>query len=120
LDAAAAEPVRKNPGFDAVVGNPPFLGGKRISSEYGDSYRDWLQTLHKGAEGGADLVAHFFRRAFGLIRKDGDGRNDDQGQDRRRDHAADHGNMPSIGMKHARMKMTTTQMSTTKMLRTNP
>ncbi len=54
-------------GFDAIVGNPPFLGGRRISSEYGDSYAYWLQTLHEGAHGNSDLVAHFFRRAFAVI-----------------------------------------------------
>ena len=40
---------RDNPGFDAYVGNPPFLGGKRISTVQGDGYRDWLAELHEGA-----------------------------------------------------------------------
>ena len=62
---------RKNPGFDAFVGNPPFLGGKRISTVSGNSYRDWLVVLHEGANSNADLVAHFFRRAFNLIRHGG-------------------------------------------------
>ena len=31
----------------------------------------WLQTLHEDAHGNADLVAHFFRRAFGLLRRGG-------------------------------------------------
>ena len=31
------------PGFDAIIGNPPFLGGKKISGTYGDDYLDWLQ-----------------------------------------------------------------------------
>ncbi|MCZ7657703.1 MAG: hypothetical protein M5U07_07515 [Xanthobacteraceae bacterium] len=30
-----------------------------------------MKTLHAGAHGNADLVAHFFRRAFGLLRKNG-------------------------------------------------
>ena len=60
-----------NPGFDAIVGNPPFLGGKRISTEYGDSYAQWLQTLHENAHGNADLVAHFVLRAFTLLRSGG-------------------------------------------------
>ncbi len=58
-------------GFDAIVGNPPFLGGTRISRVHGDAYSDWLQTLHLGAHGNADLVAHFFRRAFALLRSGG-------------------------------------------------
>ena len=59
------------PGFDAIVGNPPFLGGKRISTNLGDSYRDWLADAHRGASSNADLVAHFFRRAFDLLRSMG-------------------------------------------------
>ena len=62
---------RENPGFDAFVGNPPFLGGKRISTVLGNAYRDWLVELHEGANSNADLVAHFFRRAFNLIRNRG-------------------------------------------------
>ena len=62
---------RKNPGFDAMVGNPPFLGGKRISTALGDCYRDWLATLHEESSSNADLVAHFFRSAFDLLRQDG-------------------------------------------------
>ncbi len=59
---------RENPGFDAVVGNPPFLGGKRISTVLGGAYRDWLADLHDDSSSNADLVAHFFRRAFTLLR----------------------------------------------------
>ena len=62
---------RENPGFDAIVGNPPFLGGKRISTTLGDSYRDWLSSLHVESSSNADLVAHFFRRAFNALRISG-------------------------------------------------
>jgi hypothetical protein len=58
-------------GFDAIIGNPPFLGGKRISTEFGDSYRDWLSTTHSNSNSSADLVAHFFRTAFDLLRQGG-------------------------------------------------
>jgi len=61
----------ENPGFDAFVGNPPFLGGKRISTVHGDCYRDWLSVLHDESTSNADLVAHFFRRAFSKLRKNG-------------------------------------------------
>ncbi len=53
-------------GFDIIVGNPPFLGGKRISTTLGERYRDWLAQLHEESSSNADLVAHFFRRAFNL------------------------------------------------------
>ena len=61
----------KGPGFDAIVGNPPFLGGKRISTNLGDEYRNWLGVVHADTSSNADLVAHFFRRAFDLVRDDG-------------------------------------------------
>ena len=34
-------------------------------------YSKWLLTLHKNSSGGSDLVAHFFRRAFDLLRDNG-------------------------------------------------
>ena len=61
----------KLPGLDAIVGNPPFAGGTKISSILGTSYLDWLLCLHTGTHGNADLVAHFFRRAFALLRTHG-------------------------------------------------
>lgn len=63
--------ARDNPGFDAVLGNPPFAGKNTITVASGPDYLPWLQTLHEGAHGNADLVAHFFRRAFGLLRAGG-------------------------------------------------
>jgi hypothetical protein len=62
---------RECPGFDAIVGNPPFMGGSKISSVLGPAYRGWLSTIHRASHGNADLVAHFYRRAFGLVREDG-------------------------------------------------
>ena len=62
---------RENPGFDAFVGNPPFAGGRNLSATTGGIYPKWLLTLHEQSSGGADLVAHFFRRAFELVRQNG-------------------------------------------------
>ena len=62
---------RENPGFDAIVGNPPFMGGKRISGNCGKSFALWIVDLHEESNGNADLVSHFFRRSFTLLRKAG-------------------------------------------------
>lgn len=59
---------RVNPGFDAFVGNPPFLGGLRISTSYGKSYIDWLFQIHTCTHGRGDIVSHFFRRVFSVTR----------------------------------------------------
>jgi hypothetical protein len=58
---------RKYSGFDAIVSNPPFLGGSRISTHFGADYGAWLQFVHAGSTGKVDLAAHFFRRAFVLL-----------------------------------------------------
>jgi hypothetical protein len=53
-----------------LVGNRPaiqILGSRRNDG----AYLPWLQQAHKGAHGNADLVAHFFRRAFDLLRDGG-------------------------------------------------
>ena len=56
--------VRERGGFDAIVGNPPFQGGKKISGALGGQYRDYLvEWLAGGARGSADLVAYFYLRA---------------------------------------------------------
>ena len=58
-------------GFNAIVGNPPFAGKNTMSSGLADSYPDWLKVMHEESHGNADLVAHFFRRAFTLLRISG-------------------------------------------------
>jgi hypothetical protein len=63
--------ARENEGFDAIVGNPPFLGGRNLSATQGEVYSGWLLSIHQNSSGGADLVAHFFRRAFDLLRQGG-------------------------------------------------
>jgi len=63
--------ARDNGGFDGIVGNPPFAGKNTIVGGSAKNFLPWLQTLHAGAHGNADLVAHFFRRAFGLLRPGG-------------------------------------------------
>ena len=62
---------RENPGFDAFVGNPPFAGKNAVAAGNVGGYPDWLKTLHEQSHGNADLVAHFFRRAFGLVQAGG-------------------------------------------------
>ncbi len=52
------------PEADVILGNPPFLGGKRTRSELGDEY---VEDLHRTFAGRlppfADLVCYFFERA---------------------------------------------------------
>jgi hypothetical protein len=59
---------RENPGFDAIIGNPPFLGGTRISEVSGMNYFQWIVDSYPPCEHHCDLVAYFFRRGFDLLR----------------------------------------------------
>jgi len=63
---------RQDGGFDAIVGNPPFLGGQRITGAAGIAYRDWLVgAVAAGTKGSADLVAYFFLQCHALLRPGG-------------------------------------------------
>ena len=62
---------RENTGFDAMVGNPPFAGKNTTIAANYPGYPQWLKQAHPESHGNADLVAHFFRRAFNLIREGG-------------------------------------------------
>ena len=64
--------ARERGGFDGIVGNPPFLGGQRITGVAGTAFRDWLVAyIAEGRRGSADLVAYFFLRAWSLLREGG-------------------------------------------------
>jgi hypothetical protein len=59
-------------GFDAVVGNPPFLGGKKLSNAFGKNVRNWLvNVIADQRPGNADLAAYFFLRARSLLAQQG-------------------------------------------------
>ncbi|MBM9518769.1 hypothetical protein JWG39_02910 [Desulforhopalus vacuolatus] len=59
-------------GFDGIVGNPPFLGGRRIRGVLSGSYLVWLtKTLYPGSSGNADLCAYFFLRVCDFLKTSG-------------------------------------------------
>ena len=62
---------RTNAGFDAVVGNPPFAGKNTVAAANTAAYPEWLKQLHPESHGNSDIVAHFFRRAFSILREGG-------------------------------------------------
>jgi hypothetical protein len=62
---------RGNPGFDAIVGNPPFGGKNTAAVANVEGTLDWVKHLHEDSHGNSDIVAHFFRRCFNLIREHG-------------------------------------------------
>jgi hypothetical protein len=62
---------RKNPGFDLMVGNPPFAGKNTLINGNPENYVEYLKELHPESHGNSDVVAHFFRRSFNLLRRGG-------------------------------------------------
>ena len=62
---------RNQPGFDVFVGNPPFAGKNTIAKGSPAAVVDWFKHIHEGSHGNVDLVAHFFRRCFDLLRPGG-------------------------------------------------
>ena len=68
---AAGQPVEPVwPAADVVIGNPPFLGDKRMRGELGDTYTETVRRLYAGrVPGGADLVTYWFERSRALIER---------------------------------------------------
>lgn len=67
---AAPWPDLVGHGVDAVVGNPPFLGGKRLRTELGAAGRDAVRA-RRLLSGNADLAAHFVHLSAELLRPGG-------------------------------------------------
>ncbi len=56
------------PEADVIIGNPPFLGDKKMRGELGDSYVESLRKLYVGrVPGQADLVCYWFEKAKAIV-----------------------------------------------------
>jgi len=56
------------PEADVIIGNPPFLGDKKMREELGSKYVSRLRKCYQGAvPAGADLVCYWFYKAFNQI-----------------------------------------------------
>ncbi len=56
------------PEADVIIGNPPFLGDKKMRRQLGDKYVDDLRRLYESClPGQSDLVCYWFERARDLI-----------------------------------------------------
>jgi hypothetical protein len=63
--------VFEHGGFDAIIGNPPFLVAKKISAASGNNFRNFISNFITKKVGQVDLVAFFFFRASQVIRDSG-------------------------------------------------
>jgi hypothetical protein len=70
--AAFPEVFDAHGGFDAVIGNPPFLGGYKITGVCGQAYREHLITaVAAGKRTIADLAVYCWLRAHQLANANG-------------------------------------------------
>lgn len=57
------------PDADVIVGNPPFLGNKKMIAELGEDYVTALRRLYADRlSGGIDLVAYWFEKAWAKVK----------------------------------------------------
>ena len=57
------------PQADCIIGNPPFLGDKKMRAELGDAYTEALRSAYTGrVPGGADLVCYWFNNASDALK----------------------------------------------------
>lgn len=54
-------------GFDCVLGNPPYLGGNKVTINYGFHFSNVLHYVFD-INGAADLIVYFLHRIFSVIR----------------------------------------------------
>jgi hypothetical protein len=55
------------PAFNACIGNPPYLGRRRIIEEHGAAYASWLNEAFPGVRGVSDYVVYWFRKTHDLL-----------------------------------------------------
>jgi len=57
-------------GFHCILGNPPYLGGQKLSGTFGHGFCECLKWRF-APTGLSDLVIFFLRRIYGLLRSGG-------------------------------------------------
>jgi hypothetical protein len=57
------------PKADFIVGNPPFMGNKRMRMALGDSYVEALREAHDDVPDAADLVMYWWNKAATVVRE---------------------------------------------------
>ena len=56
-------------GFDCIVGNPPYLGGSKISTNFGHKYSTYLMEYFPQSFGMANFVSYFIKRMYFILKQ---------------------------------------------------
>jgi SAM-dependent methyltransferase len=59
------------PKADAIIGNPPYLGAKRLKPEYGADYVKRIRKTYADVPGMADFCVYWFRKTHDHLSPDG-------------------------------------------------
>lgn len=59
--------VKENPGWDAVIGNPPYIRQESLDPVF----KDYAKEFFEGAYGTADIYVYFIEQSHKLLRKSG-------------------------------------------------
>jgi len=62
--------IMEQGGFDCILGNPPYLGGKKLSNSYGYNFCNYVTWAFKPA-GLSNLVVFFLIRFMSLLKTNG-------------------------------------------------
>ena len=60
--------TKAHPRVDYIVGNPPFLGNKRMRDDLGDGYTETLRAAYPDVPESADFVMYWWHKAALLVR----------------------------------------------------
>jgi len=55
------------PKADVIIGNPPFLGAKRLKPSHGSSYVNTLRSIYPQIPGMADYCVYWYRKAHSAL-----------------------------------------------------
>ncbi len=58
-------------GFDAIIGNPPYVNIRVLTKSRGKAVKDYLKSHYRCAHGSYDLYVLFLEKAFQLLRMGG-------------------------------------------------
>lgn len=59
--------VFRHGGFDVVIGNPPYLGGGKVSGTLGAHYNSFLAAVYPHYHSKGDIASAFLLRSWGIL-----------------------------------------------------
>jgi len=60
--------IKENPGWDAVIGNPPYVRQESLDPVF----KDYTKEFFEGAAGTADIYVYFIEQSHKLLKRSGD------------------------------------------------